>query len=186
MGPLWIKKHRAVVAWAGIIGALFGVFAFLFFVWRDHGHPKIMLNEQSAPAITPVQSTAGTSPPIAKQLAAQPGEAPQSSQAPGAAPPNHEFSISKSSAAQQIGSVKLKLTKTDPASKIYDMRVITGRRWNTHRHLKMNEPFWIATNKGTGAIEMVVTSIDGDSISGYWRESKRSAHISPRVRSKRR
>jgi hypothetical protein len=186
MGPLWIKKHRTVVTWAGVIAALFGAMAFLFLVWRDHGHPKIMLNEQSAPVTASVRSAPGTSVPVAKQRATQPGEALQNSGATSDSSPKHEFSMSKSSTERQIGSVRLKLTKTDPSKKIYDMRVITGRRWSTRRHLKINEPFWIANNRGAGAIEMIATSITSDSVAGYWMESKRSAHISPRVRSKRR
>jgi hypothetical protein len=184
MGPLWIKKNRAIVTWAGAIGALFGVLAFLFLVWRDHGHPKIMLNEQSAPAIT-AQTATGAATSVAKQAATPPLGAPQNSETSSTSPSQHQFRMTKSSAEQQVGSLRLRLTKTDPAKKIYDMRVITGRRWFTHRHLKIDEPFWIAVKRGTGAIEMVVTSIDNESVSGYWTESKRSAHISPRVRQKR-
>jgi hypothetical protein len=185
-GPLWIKKHRAVVTRAGVVGALFGVMAFLFLVWRDHGHPKIMLNEQSAPAVTAARNAPSTSASVVKQGASQPGEPLQNSDQSSASPPKHEFSMSKSSTEQQVGSVRLKLTKTDSQKKIYDMRVITGHRWFTHRHLKIDEPFWIATNRGSGAIDLVVTSIDSESVSGYWTESKKSAHISPRVRPKRR
>ncbi len=184
LGPLWVKKHRAVVTWAGVIGALFGVMAFVFLVWRDHGHPKIMVNEQSAPPSA--QTAVGTTASAPKQKATPPGEVLQNSDTSGTSSQRHEFSMTKSSAEQPIGSVRLKLTKTDAAKKIYDMRVITGRRWFTHRHLKIDEPFWIANNRGAGAIEMIVTSIESESVTGYWVESKRSAHISPRVRSKRR
>jgi hypothetical protein len=181
MGPLWFKKNRAIVTWAGVIATVFGIAAFLLLVWRDHGHPKIMLNEQSAPAIASSKGTTATSATLSKQ-ATQPVGAPQNPATSGTAPSKHEFSLTMSSGEQQAGPVRLRLMKTDPAKNLYDMRVISGHRWSTHRHLKMNEPFWVAAGRGTGAIELVVAAIRTDSVSGYWTESKRSPH----VRAKRR
>ncbi len=175
-----------VVTCAGLIGGLFGVLAFFFLVWRDHGHPKVMLNEQSAPAVSAAPALTSTSASLSSKTVAPPAKAQENRATSTVSPARHEFSISKASAEQQIGSVRLKLTKTDSSKGIYDMRVITGRRWFTHRHLKINEPFWIANKTGAGAIEMVVTSIAADSVSGYWTESQKSAHINPRVRPKRR
>lgn len=182
MGPVWFKKNRAVVTWAGVIATVFGIAAFLFLVWRDHGHPKIMLNEQSAPAVTSAKGTAATSATVSQQQTAQPSGASQNAAASGTASAKHEFNMSTSSGEQQVGPVRLRLMKTDPAKNLYDMRVISGRRWSTHRHLKMNEPFWIAAARGTGTIELIVAAIQTDSVSGYWTESKRSPH----VRAKRR
>ena len=175
MGPVWFKKNRAVVTWAGVIATVFGIAAFLFLVWRDHGHPKIMLNEQSAPAVTSAKGTTAASASVSKTAPLV--SVPQNPESSGATPSKHELSMNMSSGEQQVGPVRLRLMKTDPSKKLYDMRVISGRRWFTHRHLKMNEPFWLAAGRGTGAIELVVAEIRSDSVSGYWTESKRSPHL---------
>ncbi len=188
MGPVGIKKKLGVVVWAGVILALFGAMAFGVLVLRDHGHANIMVNEQSAPTAAATQSKTSTAGPLVKQGPTPPQSALQNglrNPEPSAAlPAKQEFSINKSS-TEQIRSVRLKLIKTDPAKKIYDIRVITGRRAFTHRHLKIDEPLWIATDR-VSAIEMVVTSIGSTSASGYWTESKRPPHVTSRVRSKRR
>ena len=180
MGPVWFKKNRAVVTWAGVIATVFGIAAFLFLVWRDHGHPKIMLNEQSAPAMTSAKMTAPMS--ASQQQTGQPSSGPQNPATSGATPSKHDFTMNISAGEQQVGPVHLRLMKTDIAKSLYDMRVINGRRWSTHRHLKMNEPFWVAASRGTSTVELVVTTVQSDSVNGYWTESKRSPH----VRAKRR
>ena len=96
------------------------------------------------------------------------------------------FSISTASGLAPLGAVQLRLMRTDPSSHVYDLNVVKGGRSFSHRHMKVNEPLWIAGGKGGGAIELIVKLVQTDAITGYWMESNRSAHVSSRRRSARR
>jgi len=92
------------------------------------------------------------------------------------------FSISKASGLAPLGAVQLRLINTHPASNVYDLNVIAGGRSFLHRHLRVNQPLWIAGRRGGGAIELIVKLVQDDAITGYWMESNRLAQVSPRRR----
>ena len=69
---------------------------------------------------------------------------------------------------------------------LYDVNVMIGARSYSHRRLKVTQPLWIATSRGSGSIELVVDTISKDSVAGYWKESNHAAQVSARARGRRR
>lgn len=138
-----------------------------------------MINEQSAPAL--MRGKSGSASPASPRTAVSNQAAPAKVPEPiGSA--MKPFSISKASGLAPLGPVQLRLLKTYPASNIYDVSVVIGGRSFSHRHLKVNEPLWIAGRRGGGAIELIVKLVQNDAITGYWTESNRLAHVSSRRR----
>ncbi len=183
------RRVRLAVS-ATALAALCGVFAFIVLVLHDHGHANVMVNEQAAPHLIPRTATASSA-----ALAATHGNA--LSQSPSLPAPvktpdlaqlgsKHDFSVGKNAKSQLLGTIKIKLISTDTINRLYDVYVSVGRKWYAHHQLKINEPLWISSNRGANSIQMVVTSIEPDGIAGYWTESNRSTHLSPRIHSRRR
>ncbi len=144
-----------------------------------------MVNEVSAPSLArakrPAAPISAAPAAGAKEVTGTTGNGSTVWQDQG----KHTFSMNESTELPVAGSMKLKLVRTEPAKKLYDMRVIAGRRWYTHRRLKLNEPLWIAVDKQK-AMEMVVGTIDNGTVSGYWTETSRPAQLSSRARAKHR
>jgi hypothetical protein len=183
-----MTKHRVRVAVsAAALALLCGLVAFVSLVLRDHGRPHVMVNEQTAPALAQVRND--PKPSAAVPVAAnKPSEPPPNGPSPLAnadSSGKHDISVSKSAAPATAGSVKLRLLRTDPSNGIYDITVLAGRRSFTHRQLKLNQPLWISVNRGS-AIQMVMTSVQSDTVAGYWTESKQAPRFSRRARLKHR
>ena len=181
--PVSLNRHRLLLFLAAVIATLFGSLAFVGLVMRDHGHPNVMVNEQSAPALVARSTPAAGIGDTGKAVAATKPAAVAIATIPNS---GTRFNIARSSRRVSLGPLKLRLTDTDPVKNTYDVSVLTGRRSSSHRNIKVNEPLWIALNRGTGAIELVVTSIDAKQVSGYWTESNHSPQVSSRVRGHRR
>ncbi len=179
IGSFRLFKHRRLAIAASAVAALCSIAAFISFVWRDQSRPRVMLNEQSAPALTRakgIEEAAASSPTALSNHPAQPKLSEPLSTA------MKPFSISKASGLAPLGAVELRLIKTYPAKKLYDLNVVASGRSFSHRHLKVNEPLWIAGKSGGGAIELIVKLVQDDAITGYWTESNRLAHVSSRRR----
>ena len=99
------------------------------------------------------------------------------------APAPSDFSLLLSRHTQSLGPIRARLLKTDATQSSYDLSVALGRRSYSHRGIKLNQPLWIAINRSK-SVEIVVNSIQKDSISGYWSESARSAQIESRKHKK--
>ncbi|MBV8864099.1 MAG: hypothetical protein JO210_01720 [Acidobacteriaceae bacterium] len=183
IGSFRSLKHRRLAISAIVLSTLCSLAAFVSLVWRDQSQPRVMINEQLAPALKQGKSVVVAKPspqPPVNSQAAQP-KLPEPT-SPGMKP----FSISTASGLAPLGAVQLRLIRTDPISHVYDLSVVAGGRSFSHRHMKVNEPLWIAGGKGGGAIELIVKLVQTDAITGYWMESNRSAHVSSRRRSARR
>ncbi len=188
------SKHRLLLIVAAAIATVCAGAAFVLLVLRDHGHPKVMVNEQAAPGIStrsaPAARAAETTKPVdtGKALLAIASPIAKTADATTAAKPEdqNKFNFARSNRRVTLGPLKLRLTNTDPLKNTYDVSVLTGRRSSLHRSVKVNEPLWIALNRGTGAIELVVTSIDANRVIGYWTESNHSPQVSARVRGRHR
>lgn len=137
-----------------------------------------MINEQSAPAVTRGNGLSAPSRPAAG-LSIQAAQPKLSEPSNSALKP---FSISKASGLAPLGTVQLRLINTQPERRIYDLNVIVGGRSFLHRHLRVNQPLWIAGKRGGGAIELIVKLVQNDAITGYWTESNRLAHVSSHQR----
>jgi hypothetical protein len=178
------KVIRTALA-AGILAVLCGAAAFLLLVLRDHGRRRVMVNDQARPALRP------NSQPIANSSSAAATRSKDASTAPslsaGTIPPGKtEFSASKGSGLVSVGPLKLSLTGTDTENNTYDLRVQAGRRAFSHRHIQIDQPLWISTGRAKGAIQLVVTRIEGDAVAGYWSEVARSARLNSSSRVKHR
>ncbi len=180
MGSFRTIKHRLLTISAIVLAALCSLIAFISLVWRDQNHPRVMINEQSAPSAKQGKSL---STPKPSPRAALSNPATPLKLAEPIDPAMKPFSISTASGLAPLGAVQLRLLKTYPANKFYDVNVIAGGRSFSHRHMKVNEPLWIAGGKGGGAIELIVKLVQSDAITGYWTESNRLAHVSSRRRS---
>ena len=175
----WTVTRRGQLAIsATVLAAFCGLLAFVWMVIRDRGHANVMINEQAAPPTARV-----TSAPIPSTVAEGQTKPVSGADSPKAteARPRTDFSANKMRSTV-LGPVKLKLLRTDEAKGVYDISVLAGRRTYTHRRLKVNQSLWIAANRGNSSIEMVVTAMSPDSVSGYWSESERRARVSSKTR----
>ncbi len=176
--PFRTLKQRRLAISAIVVAALCSLAAFICLVWRDQGRPRVMINEQSAPGLV---TQAGKVASASQQTGFNKDVAQTKLPEP-VNPAMKPFSISKASGVAPLGPVELRLIDTNPASKLYDVNVIAGGRSYSHRHLKADQPLWIAGRKGSGAIELIVKLVQDDAITGYWTESNRLAHVSSRRR----
>ena len=142
---------------AALLASACAAIAFVFFLVRDHGHARVMFNEQSAPAHASRTPVLPPSAPPAMRPAA----------------PQHSFSADRRRRVVLTGSVRLRVLRVDPANGLFDLSVTIGRFTHSHRHLKVNEPLWIALNRST-AIELLANNLNASGISGYWTETDRS------------
>ncbi len=179
IGSFRMLKHRRLAISAIVLSALCSLSAFVSLVWRDQSHPRVMINEQSAPSLARGRGVSAPSPSLPAALTNQ--TAPPKLATP-INPAMKPFSISKASGLAPLGAVQFRLISTHPASNLYDLNVIVGGRSFLHRHLRANEPLWIAGKRGSGAIELIVKLVQDDAITGYWMESNRLAQVSSRRR----
>ena len=163
---------------ASLLGILFALSAFVMLVLHDRGHANIMVHDQPGiPAPTPKAAPVNPAP-IAPT--------PASHTAVTTSPGKNDFSLTRIDRPIAMGSIRLRLLKTDMAKGLYDVNVISAGRNYAHRRLKVTQPLWIATSRGSGSIELVVDTIGKDSVSGYWKESDHSAQVSARARGRHR
>lgn len=185
MGPPRLSKRRVLAILAGVTAALCCVSAFLFLVFRDHGRPKVMVNEQSSPWLAlrktaPLSTATKPATQAAKQADALASPTNTGENSPGVKVP---FSIRKSSRVT-VGPVKLRLLRTDSVLNTYDVSVISGRRSSSHKGLKVNQPWWIVVGRSGDALEFTATSIEAKGVSGYWTKSARSPQMNARAHSR--
>jgi len=180
------KVIRTALA-AGTLAVLCGATAFILLVLRDHGRRRVMVNEQARPAVRlnsqPVPTGASV-PSISSKEGSITLMNPLSA---GAIPAGKkEFRASKGSGPVTVGLLKLSVTGTDAGQHTYDLRVQAGRRAFSHRHIQIDQPLWISAGRTKGAIQLIVTRIEGDAVAGYWSEVARSARVNSSSRLKHR
>ncbi|HEX4167324.1 MAG TPA: hypothetical protein VHZ55_17810 [Bryobacteraceae bacterium] len=172
---------------AAVLIVLFGLVAFLMLLWRDGGHPNVMVNEQIAPNATPAKLAASlTSAPAGAgaATATKTQEAKATASATPTIASRNEFTIDKTNFTFVIGPVRLRLLKTNLNRKTYDLSVLARRRALVHRNLKEGQPLWISRNRGEQPVEIVVSSIGKEVVSGYWEESGRPLQTVTRNRAR--
>ncbi len=156
--------------------------AFGFLVWRDQDHPKVMVNDQRAPARSSAKaaSAGGTASqvPIANQASA-PVIVGADVQSP--VPERGNFSLTGKSPTALLGTVKIRLLRASSKRHSYDLSVQERGRARTHRNLRARQPLWIAGNRGETPLELIVSTIAKDSVSGYWREAGHSSETAART-----
>jgi hypothetical protein len=188
------RPRRGLLIAAGVLAALCCTAAFLFFVARDHGHTNVMINEQSAPATarlplhpqSPAQQAAAPQKALGPQQVPSPSTlGPKNSPAP-VTPASNSFKIARAGGITYLGPVRLRLLRTDPVKNTFDVSVILGRRSFSHKRLKLNQPLWIAVNRGASEVQMVVTGIDKNAVTGYWTQSSRPPQLNTQSHPKRR
>jgi hypothetical protein len=186
------RARKGLLIAAGGLAALCCTTAFLFFVARDHGHANVMINEQSAPTALrlPVRPQSPAQQAAAPQKALRPPPspsslAPKNSPAPVSSASN-SFKIARGSGITYLGPVRLRLLRTDPVKNTFDVSVILGRRSFSHKRLKLNQPLWIAVNRGASEVQMIVTGIDKNAVTGYWTQSSRPPQLNTQPHPKRR
>ena len=154
--------------------------AFVILVAGDRGQPRIMINEQVAPA---ARRGVLAQPLTARATLETAGAAPADSA--GADPQTqHPFVLARGADSLPLGSIGLRLGKTDADRKLYDVTVLMGGRSYSHKKVKASQPLWITVDHGKKSMELVADQIGEDSISGYWLEMSRSMR-STRVNSNR-
>ncbi len=62
IGSFRMLKHRRLAISAIVLSALCSLAAFISLVWRDQGQPRVMINEQSAPALAHGKGVSAPSP----------------------------------------------------------------------------------------------------------------------------
>ncbi|MDQ2840757.1 MAG: hypothetical protein M3Y72_06910 [Acidobacteriota bacterium] len=184
LGPVRSAKRRRLVVSAAVLSGLSCLAAFIVLVLRDQNHANVMVNEQKSPTLSHV--SAASSLASTKTSSLGPGQPISKPSGLNDSLPGNRFSLAKLAAPTTLGSVKLKLIKTDPALRLYDVSATVGGHSFSHRRLKAGEPLWISENRGGTALELVVSSIQSDSVMGYWTESSHLAHVSPRNHLRRR
>jgi len=191
MSPLRLRKRQLLAFAAILVAALCGAVAFLFFVVRDHGSTKIMVNDQAAPQalasrkIPPAVASPAAAPAVGQKSTLAPSLPAAASSA--AAGTKNPFSVgTREGRATALGAVKIRLLATDKTANTFDLNVIAGRRSYTHRRLKLNQPLWISAKRGGNAVQIVATSLTDSAIQGYWTESTRSPQVTPRNKARRR
>ena len=189
---LWIRAFK-LTGWtrlavpAAVLVIVFGLVAFLMLLWRDDGHPNVMVNEEIAPAAAVVKPVAAGTPAPADAGAASALKGEAGKAAATNTPTisgRNEFTIDKTNSTFAIGPIRLRLLRTNVSRKIYDLNVIARRRSLVHRNVKAGEPVWIARKRGEPAVEVVVSAIGKESISGYWEEPGRPAQAVARNRNR--
>ncbi len=178
IGSFRMLKHRRLAIWAIVLSALCSLGAFISLVWRDQSQPRVMINEQSSPGLARANAVSAASPPAHAVFGKTAPQEPSEPINPAMKP----FSISKATGLAPLGPVQLRLISTHPASNVYDLNIVVGGRSFLHRHLRANQPLWIAGKRGGGAIELIVKLVQEDAITGYWMASNRLAQVSPRRR----
>jgi hypothetical protein len=180
------KLIRMAIA-AGTLAVLCGAAAFVLLVLRDHGHRRLMVNDQARPAVRLNSGPAATASSV---TSIPPKDTPTTSTgtlSTGTIPAGKkEFRASKGSGPVPVGLLKLSVTGTDAAQHTYDLRVQAGRRAFSHRHIQIDQPLWISAGRAKNAIQLVVTRIEGDAIAGYWSEVARSARVNSSSKPKHR
>ena len=144
-------------------------------VLHDRGHANIMIHDQPG---VPAPAAKVAPPPVAPA----PADHTLASSLHG----KNDFTLTRTDRPVAMGSIRLKLLKTDMGRGLYDVNVTSGGRNYSHRRLKVTQPLWIATSQGAGSIELVVYAIGKDSVAGYWKESDHAAQVSARARARRR
>ena len=167
---------------AVILTLLCALCAFGFLVWRDQDHPKVMVNDQRAPARSSAKaaSAAGaTTQALASTQAPAPGKASEEMQSSN--PAGGNFDLTGKSPTALLGTVKIRLLRTNSKRHSYDLSVQERGRARTHRNLRARQPLWIAGNRGETPLELIVSTIAKDSVSGYWREAGHSPETAART-----
>ncbi len=170
---------------AAVLTVLFGIVAFLMLVWRDQGRPKVMVNEQVAPIAAapakqaPAVGAANTGDRFAIVATPEAGMSAAVATSPGRNP----FTLSRMHSLS-LGTVRLRLLKTNTRRKRYALNVLAGRRSLVYRDLRTGEPVWIARNRTEPPVRVVASSIGREDISGYWEELDRPAQGTARNRSR--
>ncbi len=173
--PFMNTKAVRIAAAAGILATLCGTVAFVSLVLRDHGRPRVMVNEQARPAPRP--STHLPAPSSATSVVPKDDISPTPFFANKVPAGKKGFLASEVSGPVTVGPLKLRVTKTDAANHTYDLSVQSGRRLFTHKHIGIDQPLWISAGRGKSAIQLVVTRVQGDTVAGYWSEVARSARV---------
>ncbi|HEY7212437.1 MAG TPA: hypothetical protein VH477_19330 [Bryobacteraceae bacterium] len=174
--PFRMTRRNLLFLAAGLLAAVCALAAFLFLVVRDHGHTKIMVHDQAAPAVAKrAQASASHQPSTA---VSGPSTKPDRAAIPAA---RNAFQLHRGSKPETLGPLRLRLTRIDQAKGTYDVSVISGRRSYSHRNLKIEQPLWITLKRGSGAFGLVVTALDKEDATGYWMQSQNSPHVNTRT-----
>jgi hypothetical protein len=78
-----------------------------------------------------------------------------------------EFKIARAKAAQRVGDVAVRLTKTDPKRNRYTIELVADDKTVEKKDRTINEPVQFLLAKATQPYELVVNDVKKDVISGY-------------------
>jgi hypothetical protein len=78
-----------------------------------------------------------------------------------------EFKIARAKAAQKVGDVAVRLTKTDPKRNRYTIELVADDKTVEKKDRTINEPVQFLLSKATQPYELVVNDVRKDVISGY-------------------
>ena len=80
----------------------------------------------------------------------------------------YEFNITKKAGMQKVGDIQIRVTKTDPKHNMYTVVVMADDKMIQKKDKTTNEPVQFYATPGTRTPdEVVVNSVDKDSIKGY-------------------
>ena len=140
---------------------LCAVGVFYLFFHRDRPAVSQVTVSQSpvvAPTPAPVQQIAApapeAAPPPAKEAASD-----------RSAPEPVSFSLRRSKVFEKIGSIRLRLIKAIPKRRACDLYIAAGGP-SYQKQAHLNKPVQINLPDGNGSVELTVTSIGADGISG--------------------
>jgi hypothetical protein len=78
-----------------------------------------------------------------------------------------EFSLAKHHSEQKVGTVTLKLQKTDTKRNVFTVNLVFDDKPHVHRDKAMDEPVYFYVQGASSALELVVNKLGKDSIAGY-------------------
>ena len=78
-----------------------------------------------------------------------------------------EFNITKKQRQQKVGTVTLKLQKTDTKRNVFTVNLVFDDKPHVHRDKAMDEPVYFYVQGASSALELVVNKLGKDSIAGY-------------------
>jgi hypothetical protein len=78
-----------------------------------------------------------------------------------------EFSLAKHHSEQKVGTVTVKLQKTDTKRNVFTVNLVFDDKPHVHRDKAMDEPVYFYVQGASSALELVVNKLGKDSIAGY-------------------
>lgn len=158
-------RSRLLFIYLGTAAALLCASVILFVLYRQgqpsvsQGHADVRPVKAPSPTAAPAQASApASSAPVVSPTAEKPKQQ-------GPPPEPVQFRIKRSKIFEKVGPIRLRLLKANTRWNTCDLYINSGGP-SYQKQAHLNKPVPIDLPDGSGAAELVVTSIKGDQVSG--------------------